>query len=518
MSSKFYCRPLWAEMSLGNRLLMFIAVALAGCSSAVQQEPATGTPSASQSTAIPSSKPARPPAANTSSTASLVRPPATAEASSPRITAGAAAEQPAAAIADEASRSPATVAEAAEALDLASFPLLSDAQPPSARVVASLAYEAPADIKTAFEFQRGQLLGRQWKELSAPQIYDQSASGEFGRDGFHVSVSVARAGEPGKVAVRLQNHGNVNLGKLPVPAGAKLQYAFPGVASFITDAGAEETAAAVKKLLLNEGWQPYGTAGDSLHFKQHAVELNARILAPPAQPGKTVIDYSATQMSADLPAPPAAISVHYADQNKRLDVDMPGSPDEAAAYYKAALAPAGWEATTSGPVKDGVTALLIFRNPAQDMLTLNLRDLAEEKQTRLSLEHQSAAEVEALDRRVKLALDERRKKEAAERNKPKPKIMFALPAAAQDIQIAPRQIEFQLPSGGAQAALDDLKRQLTALKWQADAPVGEAAAGQLSFKSGEQSVSILYVDPGLIPATITISGSGVELERKPAGK
>jgi hypothetical protein len=93
-----------------------------------------------------------------------------------------------------------------------------------------------------------------------------------------------------------------------------------------------------------------------------------------------------------------------------------------------------------------------------------------------------------------------------------------LPAAAQDVQVTPRQIEFQLPSGSAKAALDDLKRQLTALQWQAAAPIGEAAAGQLSLKSGEQGVSILYVDPGLIPATITISGSGVELERKPAGQ
>jgi hypothetical protein len=519
MLAKLNCQPLLSVRTcLGYRPLLLIAAALAGCSPAVQQEPATGNASQAPSAAQPPGELAHPHAAEPSSAASLVSTPAKSAASAPPSAANAAAKEPPAPSIDESVRTPATVAEAAHVLDLATFPLLAGAQPPSPRVVASLAYEAPADVKTAFEFQRRQLLERQWKELSEPQIYDQSASGEFGKGGFHVSASVFPAGEPGKVAVRLQNHGNVNLARLPVPPSAKLQYAFPGVASFITDANLEETAAAVKQLLLDHGWRPYGTAGDSLHFKQNAVELNARVLAPPAQPGKTVIDYSATQLSADLPAPPEALSVQYADQNKRLDVDMPGSPDEVAAFYKAALAPAGWKATTSGPVKDGVTSFLIFRNPEKDMLTLNLRDLAEEKQTRLSLEHQSAAEVEALDRQFKLAAEERRKNEEAERNKPRPKIALVLPAAAQDVQVTPRQIEFQLPSGSAKAALDDLKRQLTALQWQAAAPIGEAAAGQLSLKSGEQGVSILYVDPGLIPATITISGSGVELERKQAGQ
>src|SRR5439155_3114334 len=103
------------------------------------------------------------------------------------------------------------------------------------RVVASLSYQAPGGVKDTYEFQRRSLVERKWKELSEAQIYDQSASGQFGRDGFHVSVSVFPAGEAGSVAVHLQNHSNVNLRKLPVPPGAKFQYAFPGIASFVTE-------------------------------------------------------------------------------------------------------------------------------------------------------------------------------------------------------------------------------------------------------------------------------------------
>jgi hypothetical protein len=417
-----------------------------------------------------------------------------------------------AAEADEPSPRPATV-EAARVLDLATLPLMPGAKDPGTRVVASLSYQAPGTVKEAYEFQRRTLLERQWKELSDPQIYDQSASGQFGHNGFHLSVSVSPAGEAGSVAIRLQNHGNVNLRKLPVPSGAKFQYAFPGIASFITEAGVEETTQAVRKLLVEQGWQPYGTAGDSMHLKQNAVLLNARVLAPPAQPGKTVIDYSTTQMSADLPAPADAESVQYADSNKRLDVDAPGTPDDIAQHYKAALAAAGWQATTENPVKDGFTSFMIFRNPQKDLLQLDLRDLKEEKKTRFSLKHQSAAEVEELERRAKLAIEERKKKEEELRNRPKPKAALSLPAGAQDVQADKSEIEFKLPTGKAKPALDAISKQLASAGFKAEERVGNDMAGQLSFTKGEQRITVQYIDPGFIPAEITISASGVELER-----
>ncbi|HMC11041.1 MAG TPA: hypothetical protein VKH44_07115, partial [Pirellulaceae bacterium] len=252
-------------------------------------------------------------------------------------------------------------------IDLSTFPLMPGAKEPGRRVVASLGYEATGDVKAVFEFQRRSLLERNWKELSEPQIYEQSASGQFGKGGYHVSVSIFPRGEPGQVSVHLQNHSNLNLRKLPVPPGAKLQYAFPAVASFETAAAVEETTDAVRKLLLDQGWQPYGSAGDVMSFKQNAVHLDARVLAPPAQPGKTVIDYSAVQMSADLPAPVDAEHVQYADQLKQLNMHALGTPDDVAAYYQATLAPIGWKSTTEKPVKDGVESFMIFRNPEKEL-------------------------------------------------------------------------------------------------------------------------------------------------------
>jgi hypothetical protein len=416
-------------------------------------------------------------------------------------------------VADNEARRPATVAEAAAAIDLSTFPLMPGSKEPGKRVIASLAYEAAGDLKSVFEFQRRSLLQQNWKELSEPQIYDQSASGQFGRDGYHVSVSVFPRGEAEQVSVRLQNHSNVNLSKLPVPPGAKMQYAFPGVASFVTEAVVDETANAVRKLLLEQGWQPYGSAGDVMTFKQNAVELSARVLAPPAQPGKTVIDYSTVQMSGDLPAPADAEHVQYTDQLKQLNLNALGTPDEVATYYQAALAPAGWQSTTEKPVKDGVESFMIFRNAQKELLNLNMWDLRSDKKTRVTLNHQSAAEVEELDRQAKLLADEQKKKVEAERNKPKPKAAITLPAGAQGIQAGKEEIEFQLASGKGKVAVDAIVKQLVAAGWKLEDPVGDSMAGQLSLNKDGQSIKILYVDPGFIPAQITISGWGVELER-----
>lgn len=416
---------------------------------------------------------------------------------------------------EDPAREPATVAQAAAVLDLATFPLLPEAKEPGVRRMASLVYQAKADVKAAYEFLKKALLERGFKELSDAQIYDQSASGSFGKDGFALSVSVSGGGEPGQVSVFMHNHGNLNLAKMPVPPGAKLSYSFPAVTSFSTTAPVAETAESVRKLLLEQGWRPYGSAGDSQHFKRNAIQLAARVMAPPAQPGTTSIDFTAELMSADLPAPADAERIQYADSNKRLDVQAVGSPDDVAAYYKQALAPAGWQATTDNRITDRKESFLIFRNPAKDLLTLNMWDLGDNK-TRVDLTHQSAAEVEEVERRAKLAIEERKRKEEEERNRPKPTVAIALPPNASAVEATAQEIEFQVPSGKSQDALGDLMKQLTAAGWQADKPVGQREAGVVSFKKDEQELTIQHVDPGFIPAQITISARGkLQLEKKP---
>lgn len=204
--------------------------------------------------------------------------------------------------ADEEVHKPATAAEAAQALDLSTFPLLPDALETKAKTVAHLEYTArlkASDVRSEYEFQRRNLLERQWKELGASQISAGYAEGQFTRSGFQLYVVVQLHDERGKVVVKLENKGNVNVSKLPVPSGAKFVELSYNIASFETTAGVAETKEAVRKLLLDQGWQPAGSRGDRMILKQNAVELAAVVQAQSTPPGNTRIAYWTVQLATD---------------------------------------------------------------------------------------------------------------------------------------------------------------------------------------------------------------------------
>lgn len=177
---------------------------------------------------------------------------------------------------------PTTASEAAQVVDLATFPLVQGAETPQAQTVAGLSYKAPGTVKDVFEFQRKHLSQQGWKELSGSFVTDQSASATFSRNGYSVSVMVFPTDPDGSVHVTITNHGNVAvLDKLPVPPGVKPFFSGPLDASYITETPAGPTAEACRKLLVEKGWQPYGAAGDVQFFKQNAVRLTARVSSAP---------------------------------------------------------------------------------------------------------------------------------------------------------------------------------------------------------------------------------------------
>ena len=190
----------------------------------------------------------------------------------------------------DSNKPPATVEEAAKALDLATFPLMDGAKSAESRHVANLSYVAPGDPKKALEFQRKAFGAQGWKELPNSTISDQSASAMFARDGFVVSLSVIPFEENG-VSVRMQNLGNVKPGKLPVPPGAKAVYQGDPTAMYDTGATVPVTADAIRNLFVAQGWVPYGKAGDSDFFKQNAILATVTVSSAPAR-GGTMIQYS----------------------------------------------------------------------------------------------------------------------------------------------------------------------------------------------------------------------------------
>lgn len=422
-------------------------------------------------------------------------------------------------------KGPATVEQAAGILDLSTFPMMTGATAHRQRTVADLSYPVTSDVKTAFEFQQKKLLEKKWKELPGASVTDQAASSAFAQSGFIVSVSAYSIGKAGSVEVAVHNHGNVNLDKLPRPPGTKPVYVGGTTAMYVTDASVETTAEACHKLVVAEGWQPYGTAGDSSSFKQNAILIGVTVSSAPAQGGKTMISFSGDLMSADLPAPPDAEDLRYSDQTEDLSFETAANKDTVTDLYRKTLATTGWKATLDTTVKIDDNDVMIFRNAAHDMLTLSLSP-ARHGKIPVSLKHQSAAEIAELERLIKAEAPALRAKAEAEKaeetkrlaeaNKPLSKVAVTLPADARSVEQKADEIKFTVGHGKAKAIAEAWRKQFREAGWKEDLATLNAVAGALSFSKENQHLTISYTDTGVMPTEVTLSAMGVELEQSTA--
>jgi hypothetical protein len=421
----------------------------------------------------------------------------------------------------EAIKTPATVEQAARVLDLSTFPLMDIAKPPASRQVASLFYLATGDVKTAFEFNRKELIGQGWKEQPNTSVTDQSATATFSHNGFVVYLSVAATAD-GTQQVRLQNQGNVKPGQLPVPPGTKPVYVGDSTAMYSTEATVPATTDACRNVFLAKGWVPYGVAGDSAFFKQNAILATATVLSPPKQGGKTMIQYLSQLISADIPAPPEVEDLRYVDEPPELTFATTNQ-DAIVDFYRKTLATAGWKSTMDKMVDVDEKPTMIFRNPAKDMLTLATSGMLRGKLL-FSVRFQSAAEIAERDRKIKeqapalraaaekeAAEEAARAAELAEKNKA-PKVAVALPGDAKDVKQTKDQIKFTVGKGKAKAAVEAFRTQFREAGWKENVASMAAMAGTLSFSKEDQSVTITYNDTGFMPAEVTLSAFRAELE------
>ncbi|MBI3865985.1 MAG: hypothetical protein HY290_29260 [Planctomycetia bacterium] len=415
--------------------------------------------------------------------------------------------------ADALASKPATVAEAAKVIDLATFPLVPGAEVKNRHRSATQSYQAPGPANKAFDFLKQKLIAAKWKELPNSSVTAQSANATFARGEYRLSVSAFEAGKPGMVLVSMMNHGNIDVAKLPVPKDARQLYSGPVSIAHVTSEPVEKTAAAVNKLLLGQGWEPYGTAGDQKFFRQNAIRLSARVSAAPAQGGKTMIDYSTELMSAEIPAPVDTIGLQYADITARLMFDTAAEKDEIFAFYRKALASTGWEATTEKPFKTGFKETMIFRNGPKDMMTLETYTV--DGKLRVIVQFQAAAEIAELEAELQAQNDRKKKgKDEKAAKKGPAEATITLPAGAKDVKREKDSIEFTVAAGKGKAAADDLRKQFVKAGWKEVLATLEEMFGLISISKGDQEASIKFVDTGFMPAKITISGAAIDAVAK----
>ena len=408
---------------------------------------------------------------------------------------------------------PATFSEAAKNLDLAKFPIPEGAILSNVRRMAQLTYEAPLKTAELYDFQKRKLLTQGWKETPGGNSSDDFASGTFAKGGYKISVS-ANPGSSGKSMVMFIQHGNVDLAKLPVPASTKLLFDMPVTCMFVTELAVDKAARECRELLIKEGWAPYGTVGSLQWFRKNAVRLTAVCDTAPAQENKTFISYSSELLSVDLPIMSSAEGVQYSESPSQVFFDSKESKDEVVEFFQNALGKNGWKSTTEKPFKTGFTEAMIFRNQEMDLLDLGLSTF--EGKTRILLRFQTKAEVEAEEKRMKAKISaDKASKETAEMKRAKSKINFKLPMGASNLKQKGVRAEFKLPSGKAITALKTWRSQLVETGWSEEVTAEGAMAGTIDFKKEDIQFNLTYVDPGFIPAEVTLTATGADFAIEP---
>jgi len=291
---------------------------------------------------------------------------------------------------------PATAAQAAAVLDLSVFPMVDPADENNSGVIASQSYQAKGKCTAVAGTIQKRLVEAGWTEMPGAAITDEYASVMFQKEGFTVSLSVMPGSEPDKAFVSITNHGNVDLKKLPMPGGAKELYAMPMMAMFMTSSNVADTNAKCKKLLAEQGWEPFGDTTVSFFVKKNAVRLQVMVSESPAEAGKTAIQISCEQLSADLPAPPDALQLQYSDATGQYLFDSPLGKEHWVEYFTTTLGKGGWKPTTENLVKIDFREHLIFRNPQKDMIELQFSEF--EGKTRIQVQFQSAALVAEMEK------------------------------------------------------------------------------------------------------------------------
>lgn len=489
-------------------LVGWVVLGLAGCGSPEAQTPVTVPAEESRGSEKPSTA-----ASDAEKPETVLAPAETPSATEPASTADSLTRDslpvapPVSSAPSSNARAIATAKQAAEVIDLREFPLAPEAETATYRVLSSQNYQTAGPPEKTFTWLREQLTQAGWKELPGSYTSEQGGSGTFQKEGFTLSASVFGSGAGSTVSIF--NHGNVDLAKLPLPAGATPLYAGPVSASFTTEASLTETAAATGALLEKEGWEPYGGAGDVSDFVQNGVKLSARVYSAPAQGGKTMLEYSARILPVEIPLLPGAEQVQYSDIPTQLAFDVTGTIAENAPRYRETLAAHGWKPTTENPVQVDWKQFLIFRDEADDLLDVQLTEV--DGKTRALVRYQTAAEVAAETDRAKAAAQ--RRLEMA--NRPKPTLTLPLPPEARTPQWTATGVEFTTAVGQAQGVIQAIRDKLVADGWQEGNSMLEENFGTMSLRKEGQSLLIGYIESGILPGEVTISATGVEL--KPPG-
>jgi len=407
---------------------------------------------------------------------------------------------------------PATAAQAASVLDLSTFPMIDvDAAPDSSastQVIAYQSYPAKGAVIDVAKKIQSALLKKGFTELAGASITEDYASANYQGRGFTISLTVFPGSKPSTAQVNLQNLGNIDLAKLPMPSGVKLLYALPAMVSYVSEMPVDTTKSELQSLLLKQGWEKFGDTTASFYVKKNAMRLQIMVSEAPGQGGKTAIQISSEQLSVDLPVPPSFGFLQYVDSTGGMFFDTDKSQEEVIAFFKQSLGKTSWKPTTENTVRISFEDHLIFRNDNKEYIEFKFRNV--EGRTQAELKYQTAKQFAEDEKKANAQIAELTKKREAEmeRKKNPPKITISAPAQSTVSERDDTSIEFTTKSGAAKALLQDWMKSQEAQGWKKTVTIDSKEVGEFTLTKDGVELTAGFVDPSFIPGSITISVRG----------
>lgn len=458
-----------------------------------------------------------------------------------------------------ADEQPASVETAAGILDLRTLPLPEETETFSTPEVGALSYKIKSEPESAFKFQQQQLLQQGWKELPGTSTTAQYANGMFSKAGYTLVVTAFPAGEAGgepKCLVSLANLGNVNLKTLPVVKEAKPAFINEATAMYATSEAVPEVTQRTQQLFMDAGWEPYGfidAAPDTRQFavKRNAIRIFIMVSVASGQNNATSIMYSSTLLAADISAPPDAEEVQFNGATKTLLFRSLQDYEAVAKFYQETLPRKGWKPATETLVTsldqfDRPIAFQVYRNPAGDMLTLDLEKV--EDKTVAKMVHLSKAEYEEADKRAREAALASVAKDKAAKDKQDMKndneeemdidvladaalaealkgvngnkggrkskkdskdgVSLKIPAGANPKQTSDNVVQIKVEAGKGMAAATLIVDQLKKAGWEVEEEDMDETMGNLQLKKGSATVTLTFVDSGFADVNMMVIGIG----------
>jgi hypothetical protein len=133
----------------------------------------------------------------------------------------------------------------------------------------------------------------------------------------------------------------------------------------------------------------------------------------------------------------------------------------------------------------------------------------DEQVLRVTLKHQSAAEVAAIEKH----LDEQAAAAKKKKELPLPQLTINLPSGVQLTEHTGSRLKFTVGAGRAKPVAESLGKMLRDAGWKEDVTTADAMVGEIAYTKDKQELSLSYVDTGLTPAEFTVRATGVQLDK-----